>query len=235
MRFFAKDSTYYNKLMAEKPVIGYWGIQGRAAGARVLLRHLGVDFENKCYEMGAEGPGSWKEDKESLGINFPNIPYYKDGDVFHSETVSILRSICRKYKPEYLGRNLVEQSKADALGAAIGDAFFKWAGANVFPADYKDKKEAGRAEAEGLLATVATCIGDGPFLAGELTYADFGLMLPLMTVKMYDETLISGNETIAGYLTRFMAVEGMEAALAEENKLLLLPPFAGLQADNMPA
>merc|ERR1712190_526116 len=150
-------------------------------------------------------------------------------------SISILRSICRKYKPEYLGRNLAEQGKADALGQSISDAFFKWGGQHVFPQDFADKKTEGTAEATDLLNKVAACIGDGPFLAGELTYADFGLMFGLMTFKMYDESLISGNATISGYIARFMAVEGMEAAYAETNKLLLMPPFAGPQAANMPA
>ena len=57
--------------MEEKPTLAYWGIQGRAHGARNLLRHLGVDFEDKIYEFGAEGPGSWAEDKQALGIQFP--------------------------------------------------------------------------------------------------------------------------------------------------------------------
>ena len=222
--------------MAEKPVLGYWNIQGRAHGARNLLRHLNVDFEDKLFTMGDETPGEkWADVKPTLGMNFPNLPYYKDGDIYHSESTSILRSICRKYKPEYLGRDLVEQSKADALGASISDAFFKWAGANVFPQDFNDKREQGRADAVALLDQAATIIGDG-FIAGAgVTYADFGFMFGILVLKMYDETLISGNAGISTYVERFMALEGMQAAYDEQNKMLLMPAFAGLQAANMPA
>ena len=92
--------------MAEKPTLGYWACQARGDPIRTLLSHLEVDFEDKMYQFGDEGPEGWGAQKSQLGIQFPNLPYWKDGDVFHSEHVSIMNSICRKYKPEYLGRTL---------------------------------------------------------------------------------------------------------------------------------
>ena len=72
--------------MAEKPTIGYWNVTGLGDPPRTLLYHLGVDFEDKRYIMGTQEPGeSWGECKPNLGIQYPNLPYFKDGDVFHSE------------------------------------------------------------------------------------------------------------------------------------------------------
>ena len=94
--------------MAELPTLGYWNCQARGDPIRTLLSHLGVEFEDKMYEFGDEGPEGWWEQKSQLGIPFPNIPYWKDGDVFHSENIPIMNSIARKYKPEYLGTTLEE-------------------------------------------------------------------------------------------------------------------------------
>jgi glutathione S-transferase len=41
--------------MAERPVLGYWNVQGRAAPIRFLLTHLGVDFQDKHHHF-AEAP-----------------------------------------------------------------------------------------------------------------------------------------------------------------------------------
>ena len=98
---------------------------------------------------------------------------YKDGDIFHSESIPILRSICRKHRPEYLGRNLVEQSRADALGQSLWDPFFKWASPYMFAEDYKDKMEEGKAAAADYLNQLAAVLGDNDFIAGGVTYADF--------------------------------------------------------------
>lgn len=158
--------------MAEKPVFGYWNIRARGDAGRLLLRHLGVDFEDKRYGE-AEHLPTWSEDKPTLGISFPNLPYYKDGDIFHSESIPILRSICRKHRPEYLGRDLVEQSRADALGQSLWDPFFKWASPYMFAEDYKNKMEEGKAAAADYLNQLAAVLGDNDFIAGGPTYADF--------------------------------------------------------------
>ena len=106
--------------MADKPTLGYWGIKGRGHGPRSLLKHLGVEFNDKRYSSGEE----WGADKATLPMQYPNLPYYIDGDVAHSETMSIMRSICRKYKPEYLGRTNAEASRCDALTASLADKFY---------------------------------------------------------------------------------------------------------------
>ena len=96
-----------SKQVVDKPTFGYWNFRARAEPGRLLLHHLEIDFLDKRYGPG-EGCSNWQEEKPNLGIVFPNLPYYKDGDVFHSESIPIMRSICRKYKPEYLGQNELE-------------------------------------------------------------------------------------------------------------------------------
>ena len=44
--------------MAEKPLLVYWNFQGIANGIRNLLRHLGVEFEEKNYKFGNETLGN---------------------------------------------------------------------------------------------------------------------------------------------------------------------------------
>ena len=35
--------------MDQRPVLGYWGIKGLAQPIRILLKYLGVDYEDKVY------------------------------------------------------------------------------------------------------------------------------------------------------------------------------------------
>ncbi len=75
--------------MSKVPTLGYWDIRGRAQPIRFLLKYAGVEFNDKRYEL---GPGSsmaeiqsinkhWLPDKFNLGLDFPNLPFYIDGDV----------------------------------------------------------------------------------------------------------------------------------------------------------
>ena len=217
--------------MAEKPILGYWNFQGMAYGIRNLLRHLGVEFEEKNYIFGDETPGErWQDVKPTLDMYFPNLPYWKDGDLYHSETLAIFRSICRKYRPEYLGRTLAEQSRADAFGASLAEKFANWKYNHVFPYDFEDKVEEGIAQAMDILNNVVACIGEGPCLAGELTYVDFGLMFELSVMKLYAPFLIDDNATLTAYMERMMSLENVADSIKEQNQLFCpLPPIAGLQ------
>jgi glutathione S-transferase len=98
--------------MAEKPIVAYWDVRGFAGHIRMLMTHLGVDFEDKMYSLGEHpdfaGRLDWRAEKPTLPFAFPNLPYIMDEDVKISENKAIMRFICQKYKPEYLGRTLRE-------------------------------------------------------------------------------------------------------------------------------
>lgn len=70
-----------------KVTLGYWKSRGRAQVARLLLAYVGMAWEDVQYKE----PQQWfGKDKESLGLEFPNLPYLIDGDLKLTET----RAIC---------------------------------------------------------------------------------------------------------------------------------------------
>lgn len=72
------------------------------------------------YEQG-DGPefsrAQWLEVKEKLGLPFPNLPWFKHGDVKLTHSVAILRYIAAKHS--MLGSNAQEQAKADMVAAEV--------------------------------------------------------------------------------------------------------------------
>ena len=91
---------------AQKPILGYWKIRGLAANIRYQLSYCGVDWQDVEYEQG-DGPEfsreSWMSVKYNLGFDFPNLPYFIDGDFKLTETMAIHKYIAEKWKPELLG------------------------------------------------------------------------------------------------------------------------------------
>lgn len=83
--------------LSTRPVLGYWKIRGLAAQIRYMFYFLNVDFEDKLYEVHGETPdwdrSEWLDEKFSLGLEFPNLPYLIDGETKITETVAIMQYI----------------------------------------------------------------------------------------------------------------------------------------------
>lgn len=81
----------------------------------MLLTHLWVPYDEKRYEAKLVGHkydlSEWMNEKLDLGIPFANLPYYVDSEIKLTESQAIMVFVCRKFKPEYLGRSRLESGK----------------------------------------------------------------------------------------------------------------------------
>lgn len=89
----------------DKPILGYWKIRGLAAGICYQLAYCGVDFDMEYYEQG-DGPefsrADWMDVKADSGLEFPNLPYFRDGAISLTESGAIHRYIAKKWRPDLL-------------------------------------------------------------------------------------------------------------------------------------
>lgn len=82
--------------------LGYYGIRGLAQPIRLLLAYLEVNYTNKMYASRDE----WVADKVNLKLDFPNVPYFTDGDFVLTESSAIPVYVIKKHnRPELLGQN----------------------------------------------------------------------------------------------------------------------------------
>jgi glutathione S-transferase len=97
-------------------ILGYWNIRGFAEPSRLLLHYTKTPFTNKLYQFG-DTPDfkreEWLKDKNSLGLDFPNLPYLIDGDLKLSQARTILTHLGRKFK--LMGSNERETSLIELL------------------------------------------------------------------------------------------------------------------------
>jgi len=80
-------------------ILGYWSIRGLAQPIRLVLEYGQIPYRERRYL--AEGPPSysrkdWTDEKEKLGMDFPNLPYLFDGDLKLTQSTSIIRYVARK-------------------------------------------------------------------------------------------------------------------------------------------
>ena len=117
--------------MAEsRPILGYWNIRAGNRGNvnRYILKYAGVDFEDKRYDV-VNNPGEWKEqDKQNLGLDFPNLPYIIDGDFKLTESKAVTQYICAKWAPALLGTTPSEKARVHQLTELLIEHVFGFIG-----------------------------------------------------------------------------------------------------------
>lgn len=104
--------------LKSKPILGYWNIRGLGAPIRYLLYYLGVDFEDKQYPYGPAPEYSrdaWMNEKFTLGIEMPNLPYLIDDEIRMSESVAIMKYICMKWNKDLVNPDPVTFARTEML------------------------------------------------------------------------------------------------------------------------
>jgi len=169
------------------PVLGYWNIRGYAQPIRLMLAYKEEPFEDKKYAYGPPPDcdrDSWLKEKHTLGLDFPNLPYYIDGDTKLTQSVTIMRYLARKLKldaeteSERLRVDLIEQQAIDLRSGLVGIA-------------YKEEFEKLKGDYLKILPLklqpFADYLGKNNWFAGDkLTYVDF-LMYEILDQHLYLE------------------------------------------------
>ncbi|XP_074971374.1 glutathione S-transferase 2 isoform X2 [Phalacrocorax aristotelis] len=102
--------------------LGYWDIRGLAHAIRLLLEYTETPYEERQYRPGPApdfDPSDWTNEKEKLGLDFPNLPYLIDGPTKLTQSNAILRYIARKHNMG--GETEEEMLRVDMLENQIMD------------------------------------------------------------------------------------------------------------------
>ncbi|CAG2165790.1 unnamed protein product [Oppiella nova] len=209
------------------PTLGYWNIRGLAQPIRLLLAYSGTEYEDKRYVLGPAPEfdrTEWLNDKQTLGLDFPNLPYYLDGDLKLTQSVAILRHVARKAKlsgqtdAEKLRVDLVEQQLVDINTGVVRicyDPNFE-----TLKVDYlKNLPQS--------LELLSKFLGDRPFLAGEsVTYVDFLAYEILDKLNALAPEIVSKVDNLKKYIERVESLPQIANYLKSNPKT----PFNGPMA-----
>lgn len=191
----------------------------------MMFHYLNVDFEDKLYSCG-EAPdydkSVWLAEKETLGMDYPNLPYLLDGETKISETAGIMMYIAKKWRPSLLGETAAELGKANMLW----DAVLKLKMALTVPC-YTGAQSSDEIieTCKPLLAKIAQAMGDSKWIAGSnLTWLDFYFAEVLdMLHKLSDGLFYAEFPSMQDYWDRFIALENLSGAWADDTKLMKSP------------
>jgi glutathione S-transferase len=186
-----------------------------------MLAYCGVDYEEETYEVTGEAPdwdrSQWTDKKFNLGMPFPNLPYFFDGETKLSETVAIQKYIAKKYKPSLLGSNAAALGKAEMIYPQIWQLVVAGRGPAYAPLEegktVDDLKSSIEEAVTPLVEQIFEAMGGSTWVAGEeLTWADFGLAEQLeYFAALFEGRLELSVPACADYLNRFNELEAIKA------------------------
>jgi glutathione S-transferase len=209
------------------PKFAYWPIQGRGTPSKMALAYAGVDYEDITYDFGAaEGADNhWGTQKSKLGLAFPNLPWFIDGNVKLTQSNAILRHIGRKHN--LYGSNVDEASEIDMLidtATDIQTAITKV----VFDPDFDNLVVKLPETLEPKLQQLSDYIGDKKFLLGDsVTIADFPIYVNLEWNSKLDEKYLEKFPKLDNYLKNVQSDPKIKAYLnSDKHFALRVPPFA---------
>jgi glutathione S-transferase len=213
------------------PVLGYWDIRGLVEPIRYLLHYVGAEFEDKRYNIGAAPEydrSEWLNEKPTLGLDFPNLPYYIDGDIKLTQSTAILRHLGRKNN--LVGKTEEEQIRSEVAEQQAVDIRQSLVKVAYNTAEYATLREELLKTLPDTLQLVAKFLGTNQYVLGEnVSYVDFLLYDTLDFVRLFEPTLYEAVPVLSEYLTRFEALPAIDTYL-KSGQFKRLPIFGPMAA-----
>ncbi|XP_069489081.1 glutathione S-transferase Mu 4-like isoform X1 [Ambystoma mexicanum] len=192
--------------------LGYWDIRGLAHSIRLLLEYTGTEYEDKMYTCGPApdyDKSGWLKEKETLGLDFPNLPYFIDGPLKLTQSSAILRHIARKHN--LCGDSEEERTRVDLLEGQVMD-FRRELTTIAYKPDFETLKGPLLEKLPDKLKLFSEFLGERKWFAGEkITFADFLMYDILDQHRMLEPTCLESFSNLQAFLQQFEALEKIDA------------------------
>ncbi|KAK7135817.1 hypothetical protein R3I94_014479 [Phoxinus phoxinus] len=202
--------------------LAYWDIRGLAQPIRLLLEYTGTKYEEKFYSCG-DAPNydksCWFNEKEKLGIDFPNLPYLEDGDTKVVQSNAIMRYIARKNN--LCGETEEEQVRVDIMENQAMD--FRNGFVQLCYGDFDKTKSCYSEKLPGTLKQFSDFLGDRKWFAGnKITFVDFVMYELLDQHRMFDQECLDDYKNLRCFLDHFESLEKI-AGYMKSSKFMKTP------------
>jgi len=201
------------------PVLGYWKIRGLAQHIRLLLHYAGEKYIEESYAATGSAPNwsyeQWTSKKYNLDLDFPNLPYYKDGDITLTQSLAILFHIGAKHNLN--GKTPKEKSEVVMIQQELSDLRTRF----IMMCYSPDAETFTKVKSQFLAALPEKIKQFSDFLkekkfivSDEVTSADFNLYDFLDVMKKLDPTCLEKYSNLQEYLHRIEELPSIKAYMA---------------------
>jgi glutathione S-transferase len=210
--------------MASLPVLGYWNIRGLAQPIRLMLSYAEEQFEDKLYKYGPAPEYSrsdWTNVKFTLDLDFPNLPYYIDGDQKITQSLAIMRYLARKLELEPETED--EKMRSDIAEQQFAD--FRMGLARIsYDPNFDTLKEVYLKNLPQALKLWSTFLGERKYFAcqDKITHVDFIAYEALDVHRLLSPECLDAYDNLKSFMERFEALPTI-AKYMKSDKFLKYP------------
>jgi len=217
------------------PVFAYWNIRAVGQPIRMLLEYSGQEYEDKTYfislPLGPDSKKEWHQVRDAVGLDFPNLPYYIDGNVKLTNSSTIIRYIANKHN--LAGRTEEEKAKVDMLYHTAYDIFW-----SEFLPLVKSDKSIIEIEKPNFVSgqlivhlnNLSKYLGNKKFFFGDhVTYADFFLNELLLSFSHFATEVFNKYPTLKQFLHSIEELPAIAKFMKTEKYIkYYATPFIGM-------
>ncbi|XP_045165161.2 glutathione S-transferase Mu 3-like [Mercenaria mercenaria] len=202
------------------PELGYWKIRGLAQPIRLLLTYVEEEFQDTMYEQG-DAPDysreAWTSVKPKFAeqLDFPNLPYYIDGDVKITQSNAILKHIARKHNMD--GETIRDKAIVDML---LDQAMDLRNGVVrlCYNKDYDKLKADYFKNVQAQLAAFEKKLGNNSWFVGEkITVVDFPMYELLEQHTRMKPDSLDAYPKLTAFLQRFQKLPNVKEYLTKDS------------------
>jgi len=200
------------------PELAYWTIRGLATPIRLLLEYTDTKFTDKEFDCGPPpnfDKTCWFGIKHDLGLDFPNLPYYKDGEISITQSNAILRYIARKN--DMCGKTEQEKVWVDMMADEAMDFRNGWVRLCYNPKFDELKGDYLAKTLPAKLDAFEKFLGERQYFCGATpTFPDFHMYELLVQHRMLAPDQINSHTKLAAFIDRFEALPKIKAYMESD-------------------
>jgi len=211
--------------------LGYYKLRGLAHYIRFLLEYTGEEYTEKMYKVGSAPDydrTEWMDEKYKLGLDFPNLPYYIDGDVKITQSAAILKYIARKHN---LIANKTEDEiiKSDMLENEAADLRMNFSRICYNPDFEKVKVDFIEKVLPSKLEQHSKFLGNNKWFFGDrITYVDFFFYESYHCVRALTPSTFDKFDSLVQFMSRFEDLEPIKKYMKSDG--FITYPYNGPMA-----
>ena len=171
-----------------------------------MLEHAGQSYDQEKYLAGPAPTydrSQWLDKKEKMGLDFPNLPYYMDGDIKITESWAIMKQVARKNNllPDDDSAHLCDQAQG-----VISDFRMSFV-MMCYRDNFAENKKNFFAALPAKLTRFDNYLGNNKWMSGEkLTFVDFAFCEILDQLQLMEKDVYDKYANVMEYLKNFMAL-----------------------------
>ena len=197
-----------------KLILGYWDLRGKGERIRLMLEYLGIEYINRLFKIGPLpdcDQSDWLDVKETLKLDFPNLPFLIDGELRMTESWAIMRYLAHKNNNQLYPEPGKQEILCEMAAGVVNDFRTNFM-LMIYKKDFEKLRVEYSKNLPSMMDRFEAFLSDKMWLAGDkLTFVDFAFCETLDRHVMMYPTCLDQHQRVKEYFETFQSLKAIKA------------------------